>query len=141
MRFAGKRFKKDGLHVAPPGVRVPRKRKFDTGIATRSGRPVRSKYEKRCADFFTEKEIEFIYEPLIILGGRQYRPDFFLPEYNLFVEICGYGHMPYYCDRTDRKEQIYRKAGLDAVFIHYNGKGSLEKILVTELGPKIGLEE
>lgn len=90
---------------------------------------VRSQYEQRCADFFTERRIDFQYEPLMLLGGKQYRPDFYLPDYRLFVEICGYNHFPFYTDRQKQKQQVYEKYGMKAIFLKYDGKGSLEKIL------------
>ena len=72
-------------------------------------------------------------EPLILLDERQYRPDFYLPDYDLFLEICGYGHMPHYNDRTAHKMRIYHKHNLQAIFIYYNGKGSLEELIAKEL--------
>ena len=128
-----KRFKKTGKPHPPRGVRLPRKRKFEPKLETSSGTKVRSSYEKRCAEFLYSKQIRFIYEPLIILDERQYRPDFYLPDYNLFLEICGYGHMPYYNDRTAHKMKIYHKHNLQAIFIYYNGKGSLEELIAKEL--------
>jgi len=83
--------------------------------------------------------IKYQYEPLILLDGRQYRPDFYLPDYNLFLEICGYRHMPFYSDRIERKQMIYKKNRLKAVFISYNGRGSLEKLIESEL-EKFGIE-
>lgn len=115
------------------GVRLPRQRRFEAILQTESGVKVRSKYERRCADFFTRHEVKFQYEPQILLGGRQFRPDFFLPEHELFVEICGYGHMPHYRDRVRQKQELYEQHGMRAVFVHYAGKGSLEDLLRTEL--------
>ncbi len=108
------------------GRRLVRKKKFEPRLPTDSGVEVRSLYEKRCVDFLFRNNIKFQYEPLILLDGKQYRPDFFLPDYNLFLEICGYGHMPFYNERIKHKIQIYKKHGLRAVFVHYNGRGSLE---------------
>lgn len=102
-------------------------------IEADSGLLVRSKYEKCCVRFFKENNIEFQYEPLILLSGRQYRPDFFLPRYNLFIELCGYTHMPFYCDRLDKKKQLYAHHNLKALFIVYRGKGSLTELLRREL--------
>jgi hypothetical protein len=62
----------------------------------------------------------------MLLNGRQFRPDFYLPDYNLFIEICGYNHQPYYRDRTNLKQRIYEKSGLNAVFINHDGKGRIE---------------
>lgn len=76
--------KKDGRSVPPRGVKLARRRKFEAELPTVSGVLVRSSYEKRTANYLTKNGIEFQYEPLILLEGRQYRPDFFLPRYNLF---------------------------------------------------------
>jgi len=131
--FKKKRITKTGRPSPRPGVKVIRKKKFEPVINTDSGIQVRSKYEKRCADFLFSQKISFQYEPLILLGGKQYRPDFYLPKFNLFLEICGYGHMPYYTDRVSFKKKAYKEHNMKAVFIFYNGKGSLEKLLQEEL--------
>jgi DNA helicase-4 len=128
--------KKDGLHVPLRGQRLKRTRKFETRLATKSGIKVRSKYEQTTADYLYERGIHFQYEPLMLLGGKQFRPDFFLPDYNLFLEICGYGHMPNYRARQAYKENTYTKNGLKAIFIHYHGKGSLSEMLAEELSAK-----
>ena len=75
----------------------------------------------------------------MLLNGRKFRPDFFLPEYELFVEICGYNHQPYYRDRRIYKEQIYDRNGLKSVFVNHNGTGSLRFRIVEQLKP-FGLE-
>ncbi|MFH2049524.1 MAG: hypothetical protein ABIJ12_08760 [bacterium] len=128
-----KRIPKTGRPTPRPGVKVVRKKKFEPVINTDSGIQVRSKYEKRCADFLYSHNISFQYEPLILLEGKQYRPDFYLPIFNLFLEICGYGHMPYYTDRVSFKKKAYEKHNMKAVFIFYDGKGSLEELLQNEL--------
>ncbi|MCP4580025.1 MAG: hypothetical protein GY839_00295 [candidate division Zixibacteria bacterium] len=69
----------------------------------------------------------------MILEGRQFRPDFYLPDYNLFVEICGFGHMPFYRDRQAEKQHLYDKHKMKSVFIHYEGRGSLEKLIREKL--------
>lgn len=134
MRMAErKRPKKSGKYRPPRGIRLPRKKRFRRKLDTESGIKVRSKYEKRCADYLSRSKIKFQYEPLMLLGNRQFRPDFYLPEYNLFLEICGYGHMPYYRDRVAYKQKIYEQLGLRSVFIYYRGTGSLEEKIGAEL--------
>jgi hypothetical protein len=132
MRYR-RRFKKTGKPHPPRGVKLPRNRKFEAKLETDSGARVRSRYEKRCADFLHSKRIRFIYEPLILLDERQYRPDFYLPDHDVFLEICGYGHVPYYNDRIAHKMRIYHKHDLSAVFIYYDGRGSLEDLIANEL--------
>ncbi len=115
------------------GIRLPRNRPFDTHLATHSGVEVRSKAERVAANFLTRNNIRFQYEPLILLGEREYRPDFYLPDHNLFLEICGYTHMPHYNDRSAKKETIYQMHNLNAVFIYYTGSGSLRDMLKEKL--------
>jgi hypothetical protein len=122
------RLSKDGK-PREVGTRLPRKRQFDPVLETRSGIKVRSQYEQECVAWFEANGIEFQYEPVMLIGGRQYRPDFFLPKYNLFVEICGYGHMPHYTERQKKKEAAYKKAGLKSVFIYCREKGEVVREL------------
>ena len=131
--YKRKRILKTGKPSPRPGIKLVRKKKFEPVLETKSGIRVRSSYEKKCADFLYSQNISFQYEPLILLGGKQYRPDFYLPKYNLFIEICGYGHMPYYTDRAAFKKKVYKKHKMKALFIFYSGKGSLENIIQEEL--------
>ena len=137
----GKRLKRNIYRGSRPprGLKLPRKKLFEPVIKTVSGVRVRSSYEKKCADFLFRNNIRFHYEPLMLLGGRQFRPDFYIPDFNLFIEVCGYNHQPYYRDRRNYKEQVYKKQGLRAVFINYNGIGRLEEKIEKEL-EAIGLE-
>jgi hypothetical protein len=128
-----KKYMKSGKHSPLRGVRVTRSKRFRAVLNTKSGVKVRSKYERVCADYLSKEGIRFQYEPLMLLGARQVRPDFYLPDFNLFLEICGYDHMPYYRSRTARKRRLYRELGLRSAFIHYDGKGSLEELIHKEL--------
>lgn len=125
-----------GIPGPTRGKKLPRQRKFETSVETRSGIRVRSQYERICADYFFDKGIRFQYEPLMLIGGKQFRPDFFLPEQNLFVEICGYGHMPHYRSRMRHKEESYGHSGLKVLFVEHDGKGSLEDKLEAALAAK-----
>jgi len=127
--FKRPRLKRSSRYTPPRGIKLKRKQKFETRLETDSGVKVRSSYEQVCADFLHTHEITFQYEPLMLLGGRKYRPDFYLPDHGLFLEICGYGHMPFYNQRVKHKMHIYEKFKLNVLFIHHNGKGSLEKKL------------
>ena len=119
------RIKKDGIRVRLRGLKLERKRKFERVIETDSGVMVRSKYERVCANYLHKRNIRFQYEPLMLLDGRKFRPDFFLPDHNTFIEICGYGHMPHYNSRVSDKVKLYEKYELKAIFIHHRGSGSL----------------
>jgi hypothetical protein len=123
------RRKKHGRYTPTRGVRLPRKKKFETRLKTRSGVQVRSQLERKCADYLYDSGIEFRYEPLMLLGGRQFRPDFYLPAHNLFLEICGYNHMPFYRDRLRKKREVYSANGLNVYFIECSKNSELESHL------------
>jgi len=131
--YQRRRLKRSKNYLPPRGIRKPRLRRFQPTLETKSGTLVRSTYERRCADLLTKNDIEFQYEPLMLLGGHQFRPDFYLPIHNLFIEICGYSHMPHYRRRMSEKMNVYKKYDLKAVFIHYSGRGSLETIISDKL--------
>ncbi len=109
--------KKTGKPSFTTARRLPRARLAAPGIEAGANRKVRSQLEKTCVQYFEKHGIVYIYEPLLLLAGRQYRPDFFLPEYDLFIEICGYTHMPFYVDRVEEKRRQYAAAGLKAEFL------------------------
>jgi hypothetical protein len=128
-----RRPRKDGKPSRLRGNFGPRAKNSEPTFSTSANTKVPSQYEKKCAEYLKKRNIKFVYEPLILLEGRQYHPDFFLPEYDLFLEICGYNHMPFYNDRTAFKRRLYQKHNLRALFIHYNGKGSLDELIQKEL--------
>jgi len=128
-----KRLSKKGRWVPPRGADIKISKFPEPGVETSDGLKVRSLYEKQAVEFFKENNIEFQYEPLMLLHGRQFRPDFYLPKHNLFIEICGYNHMPYYRIRVEKKKHLYSKYGLNAIFIDYNGNGSLGELIAKTL--------
>lgn len=128
-----KRYIHSGRYDPPRGVKLARKMKFEPTLETNSGIKVRSRYEKTCADYLFENKIVFQYEPLLLLGGRQFRPDFYLPEHNLFIEICGYNHMPFYRDRVAEKRRVYERHKLNVIFIRATSQGSFASYLRDEL--------
>jgi hypothetical protein len=49
----------------------------------------RSRLEARWAIYFDALKIKWVYEPecVILSNGQKYTPDFYLPDYDLYVEI------------------------------------------------------
>lgn len=132
--MSGRRFtRKDGRLTPPRGVKLERNEKNAPRYETRAGFKVRSRLEQRCADWLHEQKIAVQYEPLILLAGRQYRPDFFLPQHELFIEICGYRHMPFYTDRQEEKRRLYERHHLNVIFINAGGAAEALKKLKAAL--------
>jgi hypothetical protein len=68
---------------------------YGTPSVTLTGQPVRSKSERIIADYLTRHSIVYQYEPQattndwFIFRSRISRPDFYLPQYDLFIEYWG----------------------------------------------------
>lgn len=72
-----------------------RPEKYGTPSVMLTGQPVRSKGERVIADYFTSRNIAYQYEAeattddWFIFKTKISRPDFYLPQYNLYVEYWG----------------------------------------------------
>ena len=68
---------------------------YGTPSVTLTGQHVRSNGERVTADYFTHHGIPYYYEAMattndwFIFKSKISRPDFYLPQYNLFVEYWG----------------------------------------------------
>jgi hypothetical protein len=71
------------------------RQEYGTPSVTLTGQPVRSKAERVIADYFTHHNIPYCYEAVATTNGwfifrsQISRPDFYLPQYSLFVEYWG----------------------------------------------------
>ncbi len=89
---------------------------LDTQVFFR-GRPyqakacrVRSKAEKKLANFLTDHGIEFQYERPLQLGKVTLHPDFYLPAYGVYVEYWGLADTdPDYNRNRRAKLALYQK--------------------------------
>jgi hypothetical protein len=65
---------------------------YGTPSVTLTGQPVRSKAERVITDYFTRRSITHNYGAMattndwFIFKAKISRPDFYLPQYNLYVE-------------------------------------------------------
>lgn len=58
-------------------------------IPTKMGLMVRSYWEKEVAEYLDNHGINFIYESPFLLGKFTFRPDFYLPHYDAYIELLG----------------------------------------------------
>lgn len=80
----------------------------DNPIVTRKGDKVRSYGEKDIADYLFVNKIEYVYESAYKVdeNGTKYRPDFYLPKNNIYIEYYGIdrnGGVPPYFSSRDGK--------------------------------------
>jgi hypothetical protein len=99
---------------------------------TRAGIRVRSKAEKIIADFLTSSGIRFLYEPIMDVSGRTFRPDFYLLDYNLAYEHFGLETQPY-LRRAEEKMASYRRAGVPFIYTTARDEFDLEDVIVDQL--------
>jgi len=77
-----------------------------------------SNAEKQVSEYLTEFGIFWIYEHPVTIKDekdlqRTYYPDFYLPTFGLYVEVCGEDREEY-----KRRGEIYFKNNIPIIFVH-----------------------
>jgi len=80
------------------------------------GHLVRSKGELIIDNYFFFLGIKHIYEKVIFLRGNKIKCDWFLPEYNVYVEYWGYSGKRY-LKRKNEKLKLYQKEKMRLISI------------------------
>lgn len=100
---------------------------------TMGGTAVQSMGEKRIAEFLECERIEYIYdERFRIAGDALVRPDFYLPEFDLYIEYFGMD-TPEYRENMEKKRKLYQRAGKKLVSVSWRDDENLEAILREKL--------
>jgi len=78
--------------------------------------------ERRIADILNKYGIDFKYEPPLTVYDQQnnlriWYPDFYLPEYSIYLEFNGFEGNPNYDIGRIKKESTYKKNGIDIIGI------------------------
>ncbi|MBS1535260.1 MAG: UvrD-helicase domain-containing protein [Bacteroidetes bacterium] len=94
----------DKIHIPKNDVLQPKDGKFFT---TLDGTRVRSKSEQFIADWLYRHSIKYQYEPLLKAIDFDFRPDFYIPEANLYLEHVSDKSFP-----TADKEKQFEKGKL-----------------------------
>jgi DNA helicase-4 len=89
----------DKIHVDKNWNYYPKEGKFYTSL---NGTKVRSKSEQYIADWLFRHSIKFEYEPKVNFRNFNFRPDFFIPEANLYIEHVSNKSYP----MKDKEEQF-----------------------------------
>lgn len=112
-----------------------KRRNFDTRvevsktIPTADGALVQSRGEKAIADWLTRHGIAYRYDDrLRILEGRQVRPDFYLPELDVYIEYWGMDTLDYQIGMLIKK-QMYQHAGKRLISLYPKDIPSLDALL------------
>jgi uncharacterized membrane protein (DUF2068 family) len=102
-------------------------------IATLDGTLVQSDGEKRIAEWLAAHRIAYRYDArLRIIEGFQIRPDFYLPEYDVFIEYWGMD-TPRYKAGMFLKQDLYMHTGKKLISIYPKDKDRLDAVLGAKL--------
>lgn len=111
------------------------RRNFDTKvelsktITTKAGTLVQSDGERLIADWLATHHIAYRYdERYRILSGHAIRPDFYLPELDVYLEYWGMDTADYKIGML-KKQQLYQQEGKRLISIHPPDKPRLDSIL------------
>ena len=100
---------------------------------------VQSRGEKRIGDWLSRKRIEYVYdERYRIAGDVSIRPDFYLPEFDLYIEYWGMQEQDYLA-RKSEKRFLYQRAGKKLISLDWRDLENIEAILEEKLSRYIRL--
>ena len=102
-------------------------------IVAKDGTLVQSDGERRIADWLNARNIIYRYdERFRILDGYAIRPDFYLPEFDIYIEYWGMDTADYKIGML-KKQQLYQQEGKRVISLHFRDKSCLEQILTEKL--------
>ncbi len=115
------------------------RRNFDTKVelnktvTAKAGTLVQSDGERLVADWLAAHSIAYRYdERFRILSGHAVRPDFYLPELDLYVEYWGMDTAGYKIGML-KKQQLYQQQGKRLISIYPADKPHLDAVMRTKL--------
>ena len=105
---------------------------------------VQSRGEKRIGDWLSAQGIAYRYdERVMVAGGDRIRPDFYLPEFDLYIEYWGMS-TPEYVASRQRKQVLYQREKKKLISLSYRDFDRLEEVLEEKLSrhiPSLAKEE
>ena len=110
-------------------------------IRAKDGTLVQSDEERQIADYLRRSGIAFRYdERFRILNGYAIRPDFYLPELDVYVEYWGMDTADYKIGMLE-KQKLYQQQGKKLVSLYREDKPRLEEVLEKKLRRYVRLNE
>jgi hypothetical protein len=116
------------------------RRNFETkvqlqkNIRAKDGTWVQSDGERMICDILDAEKIHYRYdERFRILDGYAIRPDFYLPEFDVYIEYWGMDTADYKIGML-KKQQLYQQQGKRLISLYPDDKPRMCKILLEKLG-------
>jgi hypothetical protein len=122
------------------------RRNFDTKvehhktIRAKDGTLVQSDGERRIAEYLSRHGITYRYDERVrIIDGYAIRPDFYLPELDLYIEYWGMDTTDYKIGML-KKLKLYQQQGKKLLSLYRQDKPRLEDVLARKLSQYINLQ-
>ena len=115
-------------------VRDSNQQIFGIVSKTLKGEIVRSKSEKKIADFLFRYNIKYEYEPTLKLGNNLVKPDFYLPKKGIYVEFWGLVSKADYAERMEWKMNLYQQFQVKILSLFQDDLYNIEKYISKKLG-------
>lgn len=116
-----------------------KRRNFDTQveinktICTNDGTFVQSDGERRISDWLSINNISYRYDERIrIIDGMAIRPDFYLPELDLYIEYWGMDTADYKIGML-KKQKLYQQEGKKLISLYFKDKQQIEQKISAKL--------
>ncbi len=102
-------------------------------VEARDGTLVQSQGERRIAEWLTANGLAYRYDSKYrIIAEFQIRPDFYLPELDLYIEYWGLD-TPQYKMSMYKKQTLYQQEGKRLVSVYPKDLPTLNQLLTTKL--------
>ncbi len=102
-------------------------------IRAKDGTLVQSDGERRIAELLADENIPYRYdERFRILDGYAIRPDFYLPEFDVYIEYWGMDTADYKIGML-KKQKLYQQQGKKLLSLYPTDKPNLRQILLSKL--------
>jgi hypothetical protein len=102
-------------------------------IRAKDGTVVQSDGERLICEVLTAEGVEYRYdERFRILSGHAIRPDFYLPEFDVYVEYWGMDTADYKIGML-KKQQLYQQQGKKLISLYPDDKPRLREVLLGKL--------
>lgn len=117
-------------------VSVAKKNKYSHNVIANDGHVCDSAEEGLVDNFLFESNISHSIQPLYPrhkeLNPKGYiRADFYLTDYNIFVEYAGLITRKFYAAKLEKKQQLATVVGINLLIVYPSELGQLEKIFKT----------
>lgn len=102
-------------------------------IRTKDGRWVQSDGERLICEALVSENIRYRYdERFRILDGYAIRPDFYLPEFDIYIEYWGMDTADYKIGML-KKQKLYQQQGKRVISLFPNNKPCIKEVLMQKL--------